>query len=249
MSISNNEIKRIKSLRMKKFRDQLNLFTVEGEKLVAEALDSDFIVEATYYKDDIGEEAMTKISQLTTPPPALAVVKKPQNLNLENSQLSKVLASKGLFLALDSIRDPGNLGTILRISDWFGIDRVFASPDTVDLFNSKTVQATMGAIFRVKFHYCDLGELCEQVKSKEGRIYGSFLEGNILYKEDLAIGDTNPVLIIIGNESRGISKELELKVTDKLYIPPYPIDNPGSESLNAAIATAIILAEFSSRFL
>ncbi len=249
MPISNNEIKRVKSLRMKKFRAQLGLFIVEGEKLVAEAHDSNFKVDATYYKDDIGEVAMTKMSQLSTPSPVLAVVEKPKDLYLKDNEVSGVLNNKGLFLLLDSIRDPGNLGTILRVADWFGVDAVFASHDTVDCFNSKTVQATMGAIFRVKFHYCDLAKLSSQVKAKDGKVYGTFLDGNNIYKENLSIGEKNPALIVIGNESNGISPELESLVTDKLYIPPYPIDSPGSESLNAAIATSIVLAEFRRRAL
>ncbi len=249
MSISTNEIKRIKSLGLKKFRDQLGLFIVEGEKLVAEALDSSFKVSSVYYQDEIGEATMSKISQLKTPSPALAVVEKPDNLHISSQDLLKSIGNKGLYLALDSIRDPGNLGTILRIADWFGIDGIFASNDTVDCFNSKTVQATMGAIFRVKFHYCDLGELCSQVKDMEGKIYGTFLDGKNFYQENLSTGLESPSLIIIGNESRGISEELESLVSDKLYIPSYPLNDSGSESLNAAIATAIILSEFRRRAL
>ena len=157
MTISNNEIKRIKSLQQKKFRDESGLFIVEGEKMVEEALNSGFQVEAVYRKDDIGETAMSRISSLASPSPVLAVVRKPADSKIENvASLKPLISEGGLFLALDTIRDPGNLGTILRIADWFGIKAVFASADTVDVFNPKVVQATMGAVFRVKLHYLDL---------------------------------------------------------------------------------------------
>ena len=157
MTISNNEIKRIKSLQQKKFRDESGLFIVEGEKMVEEALNSGFQVEAVYRKDEIGETAMSRISSLASPSPVLAVVRKPADSKIENvTSLKPLISEGGLFLALDTIRDPGNLGTILRIADWFGIKAVFASADTVDVFNPKVVQATMGAVFRVKLHYLDL---------------------------------------------------------------------------------------------
>ena len=136
MSISANEIKKVRSLSEKKFRDRLGLFCVEGEKMVEEALNSRFKVETVYRKDEIGEEPMSRISALASPSPALAVLHKPQDINLFSElALSDALGKSGLYLALDTIRDPGNLGTILRVSDWFGIDAVFAAPDTVDVFN------------------------------------------------------------------------------------------------------------------
>ena len=233
---------------MKKYRDQLGLFVVEGEKIVAEAQSSSFKVESIYKREDIGEEAMKKISQQNTPSPILAVVQKPKDLLLQDKgSIAQVFAKrgqKGLYLALDSMRDPGNLGTVIRIADWFGIDTIFASQDTVDFFNSKTVQATMGAIFRVKFHSCNLVELCEYIKEVKGNIYGTFLDGDNMYEKELSNGNSTPSLIIIGNESEGISDEIGRLVTDRLYIPPYPQDESGSESLNAAIATAITVAEF-----
>ncbi len=252
MAISNNEIKRIKSLSMKKYRDQLGLFTVEGEKIVNEALSSSFEVEGIYRRDEIGEEAMKKISQQNSPSPVLAVVKKPADLEIADpAALETALGIKaacpngqGLYLALDSMRDPGNLGTVLRIADWFGIEAIFASPDTVDVFNSKTVQATMGAVFRVRFHYCDLSRLCGIVRKAGGNIYGTFLNGENMYGKNLSCGEASPSLIVIGNESEGISEAIGSLVTDRLYIPPYPMDETGSESLNAAVATAITVAEF-----
>lgn len=246
--ISNNEIKRIKALQQKKFRDETGFFIVEGEKMVQEAVDSGFTVENVYYRNEIGEDAMKRISALANPSPALAVVHKPEDVYVDApSSLQSLISKGGLFLALDTIRDPGNLGTILRIADWFGIEAVFATKDTVDVFNPKVVQATMGAIFRVKMHYVDLPALSELVLADGGSIYGTFLDGENMYSRDLKTGNDSPVVIVIGNESEGISEQMSSLVSDRLYIPPYPADNPGSESLNAAIATAITVAEFRRR--
>ena len=247
-SISNNEIKRVKSLQQKKFRDEYGLFVVEGEKMVEEAEISGLSVEAKYLRDDIGQDAMSRISSLASPSPVLAVVRKPSDIYIkEVSELKAILAKGGLFLGLDTIRDPGNLGTILRIADWFGIDAVFATKDTVDVFNPKVVQATMGAIFRVKMHYVDLPELSENILAVGGKVYGTFLDGINIYNRDLDTGKNAPVMIVIGNESEGISDVMGSLVSDRLYIPPYPADIPGSESLNAAIATALTVAEFRRR--
>lgn len=246
--ISNNEIKRVKALQQKKFRDETGLFTVEGEKMVDEAVASPFKVENIYRREDIGEDAMKRISALSSPSPALAVVRKPEDIYINDvSKLTSLLSKGGLYLALDTIRDPGNLGTILRIADWFGIDAVFATKDTVDVFNPKVVQATMGAIFRVKMHYVDLPALSDVVLTAGGKIFGTFLDGLNIYSRPLDNGDEAPVLIVIGNESEGISPAMAKLVTDRLYIPPYPADDPGSESLNAAVATALTVAEFRRR--
>lgn len=248
MSISANEIKRVRSLSDKKFRDRYGLFCVEGEKMVDEALRSGFDVETVYRKDKIGEEQMGRISSLSSPSPVLAVVRKPQDINLSSdAALSDALGQSGLYLALDSIRDPGNLGTILRVADWFGIDAVFAAPDTVDVFNPKVVQATMGAIFRVKFHYAEIPALCRAAVSAGGNVYGTFLDGSDMYEKQLNPGKDSPSVIVIGNESNGISDEVAGLVSDRLYIPPYPKNDTGSESLNAAVATAITVAEFRRR--
>lgn len=247
-SISNNEIKRIKALQQKKFRDETGLFVVEGEKMVEEALNSRFKVEDVYRRDEIGEEAMKRISSLASPSPVLAVLRKPTDSVLEDiSSLRGMFSGGGLYLGLDSIRDPGNLGTILRIADWFGIDAVFAEKDTVDVFNPKVVQATMGAIFRVRMHYVDLPSVSRSILGLDGKVYGTFLDGKNMYERTLDDGKDNPVMIVIGNESEGISSRMSELVSDRLYIPPYPADSPGSESLNAAIATAITVAEFRRR--
>ena len=246
--ISNNQIKFVKSLHQKKSRDEHGLFLVEGEKMVDEAISSPFKVEAVYRRAEIGEDAMARISALANPSPVLAVVRKPEDSYISDaSELTPLLEEGGLFLALDTIRDPGNLGTILRIADWFGIKAVFAAPDTVELFNPKVVQSTMGAIFRVKMHYVDLTSLSKMVLSMGGKVYGTFLNGQNLYHKELDNGDSAPSVIVIGNESVGISSEMAKLVSDRLYIPPFPPDDPGSESLNAAIATSITVAEFRRR--
>lgn len=246
--ISNNEIKRLKSLQQKKFRDEYGVFAVEGEKMVEEALKSPFQVDAVYRKDEIGDEAMKRMTALASPSPAFAVVRKPSDIYIEDpASLKELLRKGGLFLGLDTIRDPGNLGTILRIAEWFGIDAVFAAKDSVDVFNPKVVQATMGAIFRVKMHYVDLPALSQLIHQEGGQIYGTFLDGRNIYERELATGEDFPVMIVIGNESEGISDKMASLTTDRLYIPPYPADTPGSESLNAAVATAVTVAEFRRR--
>lgn len=248
--LSANEIKRIRSLSDKKFRDRYGLFTVEGEKMVDEAQRSGFVIEQIYTTEKIGAAAMSRISALSSPSPVLAVVHKPHDINIEDEKsLRGSLDRSGLFLALDTIRDPGNLGTILRIADWFGIDAVFAAKDTVELFNPKVVQATMGAIFRVKFHYVDILSLCKIVKSLGGKVYGTFLDGKNIYAETLDTGGDSPSLIVIGNESNGISDRVAAEVDSRLHIPSYKTGGPGSESLNAAVATAVTVAEFRRRTL
>lgn len=242
-NITNAEIKHIRSLSQKKFRDETGLFVVEGEKMVSEAQKSGFEVVSVYKKDEIGEESMSRISQLSTPSPVLAVVRKPS----KSADVSKLFENGGFFLALDTIRDPGNLGTILRIADWYGVDAVFATQDTVDLFNPKVVQSTMGAIFRVKFYVVDLPAIATSILKCGGKVYGTFLDGENMYCKNLSTGDDCPVMLVIGNESNGISKQMGELVSDRLYLPPYPENDPGSESLNAAVATAIAVSEFRRR--
>ena len=234
-----SEIKRIRSLREKKYRDAYGLFVAEGEKLVAEALRSGWTVEQVWRREEVGEKVMERISALSSPSPVLAVVRKP-------SGEEPPLPSSGLYLALDGIRDPGNLGTILRCADWFGVGAVYASPDTVDVFNPKVVQATMGAIFRVPVHYTDIASLCHRWP---GPVYGTFLDGADIYAQTLETGAERPVMVITGSEADGISPAVAAAVTSRLYLPPYPPDDPGSESLNAAVATALTLAEFRRRAL
>ena len=243
--LSKNDIKEIRALGQKKFRDERRLFVVEGEKLVEEALRSGFDVVARYRIEDIGEETMARISQLTHPSPALAIVRQPEPTSL-------TIAPDELVLALDGIRDPGNLGTILRIADWFGIRQILASEDTVEAYNPKVVQATMGAIFRVRVHYVDLPAVL-RFRPRSGRgdvvkpgmtdVYGTFLEGDNIYDVPLTKGG----IIVMGSEAHGISPEVAATVTRKLFIPPFPPDAHSSESLNVAVATAITCAEFRRR--
>ena len=248
MTLSSNEIKRIRSLQQKKFRDESGLFVVEGEKMVEEAKLSPYVIDRIYLREEVSADAMGRISSLASPSPVLAVVHKPSDIYADDLSLLEPMLNKGgLFLALDTIRDPGNLGTILRIADWFGIDAVFATRDTVDVFNPKVVQATMGAIFRVRIHYVDLPALAGRILSKGGHVYGTFLDGRNIYERPLDNGHDTPAMIVIGNESEGISGAMASLVSDRLCIPPYPAGEPGSESLNAAIATAVTVAEFRRR--
>lgn len=237
--ISKNEMKMVRSLAQKKFRDELGLFVVEGEKMVEEALHSDMEVVNVWRTEEIGEEAMSRITMLSSPSPALALVRKRDGIG----DIGALAASRPLMLALDSVRDPGNLGTIIRLADWFGIDAVAASHDTVDFYNPKTVQSTMGAIFRVKFFNCDLDVLLSSFRERGMNVYGTFLEGDDIYGAPL---DSCGV-IVMGSESNGISPAIAHHVTQKLFIPPYPADTRGSESLNVAIATAITCSEFRRR--
>ena len=236
--ISKAEIKRIRALSSKKQRELEGMFVVEGEKMVAEALESDFEVVSVYRTSEIGEDAMRQISQLSSPSPALAVLRIPKQLSDEETE--SIIASRPLALALDAVRDPGNLGTILRIADWFGIDAVFASPDTVELYNPKTVQATMGAIFRKKIVYCELPRLLDRFASAGMPVYGTFLDGEDIYSCELR----QEGLIVMGSESFGIGEECAKRVSHRLFIPPYPQGAQTSESLNVAVATAITCALF-----
>lgn len=232
------EIKRISALGAKKMRDESGLFVVEGEKLVAEALSSGLEIDSVYYMSDIGAEAMARISQLKSPSPALAVVRKRPEPSPE--EVASLIESRPLCLALDCVRDPGNLGTIVRIADWFGIDAIFAGRGTVELYNPKTVQATMGAIFRRRVIYCDLPDVARQFLQRGMPVFGTFLDGSDIYRESLGAEG----LIVMGSESDGIGEEMASLVSRRLFIPPYPRNAAGSESLNVAIATAITCALF-----
>lgn len=230
--ITTAQIRQIKALQSKKGREESGLFTVEGEKMVAEAVKSSFEVVDVYRIEEIGESAMARISAFSSPSPVLAVVR-------QKKAAVPTDLSKGLYLGLDAVRDPGNLGTIIRIADWFGIDAIFCSEDTVEVYNPKVVAGSMGAIFRENVIYCDLPSLCE----KFSHIYGTFLEGETIYSAALAKNG----LIVMGNEANGISSQVASKVSDKLFIPPFPRGAKTSESLNVAIATAITVSEFRRR--
>ena len=232
--VTNAEIKQVRSLREKKFRDEYGMFVVEGEKLVNEALMSSFEVVKVYRREEVGEQAMEKMSQLTTPPPVLAIVAKPEPRGLQ--------IGRGLCLALDTVRDPGNMGTIIRLADWFGIDTVFASLDSVEIWNSKVIQASMGSIFRVKVVSSDIVNVCRAFRDKGMPVYGTFLDGSDIYASDLK----KEGLIIMGNESEGISDQVAAEVTSRLLIPSFAKGRT-AESLNVATAAAITLSEFRRR--
>ena len=231
--LTNAEIKSIRSLREKKFRDAEGLFVVEGEKMVAEAMASSFKVVRVLRSEDIGASAMERISLCATPSPVLAVVRMPRE-----SVPDRIPG--GLTLALDSVRDPGNFGTILRIADWFGVSQVFASPDSVETFNPKTVQASMGSVFRVRVARCDIAALCAEFSSAGRRVYGTVLDGENIYSAQLA----SDGLVVMGNESNGISAEVIRRLDSRLRIPSF---GGGAESLNVAVATAVTLSEFRRR--
>ncbi len=228
------EIKLIKSLKDKKFREETGLFVVEGEKMVDEALRSGWQIKQIYRRSEIGPKAMERISHLSSPSEALALV-----CRRRDEKHTAALRKGGLYLALDAIRDPGNMGTIIRIADWFGLDGIFASEDSVDIFNPKVVQSTMGAIFRVPFRYCPLEEL-----HSGALLFGTFLEGENIYNAELS--SDLPRIIVIGNEANGISAEVSTLCSRRLTIPSFA-SAQGSESLNAAVATAITVSEFRRR--
>ena len=239
--ITKAEIQSIKALADKRGRVEQGAFIAEGEKLVAELRASDLVVRKVYatkplFSDAevIAERDMERISQLKSSNSTLAVVEIP------HYDLSKADPKRNLVLALDRVQNPGNLGTIIRLADWFGITDIVCSADSADCFNPKVIQATMGAIIRVRVHYASLPQWLEQQKDKGVSVYGTFLDGENIYKTEKG----SCGVIVMGNEGQGISPECEKSVTHRLYIPPYPADCAGSESLNVAIATAITCSEF-----
>lgn len=251
--LSKNDIKNIKSLELKKFRDEKRLFVAEGHKLVGELLGvfkCVLLVATDEWLAGHGRipadriEAVTadelkRASLLRSPQDVLAVFCIP-----DDKSAMKEAAAKNLVLALDDVQDPGNLGTIMRIADWFGIKDIFCSKGTADIYNPKAVQATMGAISRVKIHYT---ELAKEIASLPASVpvYGTFLEGDIIYDTELSGNG----VIIMGNEGNGISREVGKTVNRKLYIPNWPAGAATSESLNVAIATAIVCSEFRRRLI
>lgn len=237
--VSKNQIKLITSLVQKKYRKQHQLFFAEGEKVIAELLDAHFELDHLYTtkpmfenileskKTMISDSDLNKISALSTANDCLAIFKMPQQKQLEVS---------GLIVALDDIRDPGNLGTIIRLCDWFGISQIICSAQTVDLYNPKVVQATMGSIARVSINYLDLEDYLSKSKVQ---IFGTFMDGETIYKTKLP----NEGIIVFGNEANGISKNIEKVIHQKIAIPRFG-SLQRTESLNVATATAIILSEF-----
>ena len=237
-SLSKNKIKWIRSLQLKKNRDELGLFIVEGEKMVQEAIENfsqqiDFLVVTKFSSiktDDVSfemamatDEELKSISTLKNPNKSLVVLKLPAKRRIETS----------FRIALDGIQDPGNLGTILRLADWFDVKEIICSKETVDVYNPKVVQASMGAIFRIKVTYCDLEDYLK--KSKE-TIFGALLEGQNIYKKSVEPKG----ILVLGNEGNGISEKIIPFITEPITIPRFG----QAESLNVSVATGILLSEF-----
>ncbi len=245
--ISKNKIKQIKSLSQKKSRSKNKLFLVEGNKLVTEVIHSEieieYLIGTTDFLSSLKTEELelnelieasqveiNKASLLQNPQQSIAVCRIPnQDFTINN-------LTGRLTLCLDTIQDPGNLGTIIRIADWFGIQTIIASPETADLFNPKVIQATMGAFCRVQVVYTNLINFFIEAKILELPVFGAFMEGENVYDMELS----QEGIIVMGNEGNGISKELEPFINHKLHIPGYKT----SESLNVSVATAIICSEF-----
>lgn len=235
------QIKQVRSLGDKAGRQAEGLFVAEGEKLVGELLASGLTVRELFrVGENITAAEMERLSFLHTPTTVLAVAEIPV------FPTSPAQTPSGLCLALDDVQDPGNVGTIIRLADWFGVREVFCSPATADCWNPKVVQATMGAILRVRVHYLPLERLLAEAVTAKIPVYGTFLEGENIYRCGLA---PDRGVVVMGNEGRGISAAVATYVTQKLYIPPYPLSTAGptSESLNVATATAITLSEFRRR--
>lgn len=240
------EIQLVRALADKRGRTQHGLFVAEGEKLIGELRTSQlrvrkiFALEGVFEGPEVEPVAprdMERLSLLKTPGNSLALVEIPRYA------LDPAVLGGALTLALDEVQNPGNLGTIVRLADWFGIGDIVCSEGTADCFNPKVVQATMGAILRVRVHYTDLKRfLCEAV-AREIPVYGTFLEGENLYDAPL----TPDGIVVMGNEGRGVTPAVARTIDRRIFIPPYPADRRGSESLNVAMATGIVCAEFRRR--
>ncbi|MDR1884432.1 MAG: RNA methyltransferase [Prevotella sp.] len=248
MSLGKNKLKYIRSLKDKKFRDKHGTFIAEGNKLVSDLLLcmkcrllvaipgflSKLDVAGVEEVIEVSGSQLAQASFLKNPNQALAVFYRPK-------EQEKINIDSQLVLALDGIQDPGNLGTIVRLADWYGIKHIFCSHDTADVYNPKVVQATMGALARVAVHYADLAGFLDN--NKHIPVYGTLLDGKSMYEQDI----TSHGIIVMGNEGKGIRPDIEKRITGKLYIPNYPEGSITSESLNVAIATAIVCAEFRRR--
>ena len=249
--ISKTQVKLVRSLQQKKFRDELGLFVAEGEKCVEELRKAFELVYIFREGENATRIEIEQMSGLRTPQGVIAVFKKPEIINHKSEIIN------GLTLALDGIQDPGNLGTIIRTCDWFGVHDIFCSLDTADCYNPKVVQATMGALARVRVHYVDLPQKLSEFLSPKGndyfshqysdlKIYGTLLDGKNMYEvlNQKSKIENQKSIIVMGNEGNGISQEVRKLITHPIRIPSYPKNAETSESLNVSIATAIVLAEF-----
>ena len=245
-----SEIAFIRSLASKKGRAASGMFVAEGTKLVGEILASDFPVRKLFVRgrtlppaadrvetEAVSDKEMERISLLKTPTDALALV------DIPRYALPRDPGGDALALLLDDVQDPGNLGTIVRSADWFGVRDIFCSPASADCFNPKVVQATMGAVLRVRVHYTDPVALLVRATATGVPVYGTFLDGENIYSAELSATG----ILVMGNEGNGIGSAVADRVSRRLYIPPYPSAVPTSESLNVAVATAVAVAEFRRR--
>lgn len=252
------QVKWVRSLQSKRVRDELGLFIAEGEKCVND-LCGTFPLVLLVTPENATATEIEQMSSLRTPQGVIGVFRKErivanmsypsgvvQDLRSESASSEKhseeYIGAEELVVALDGVQDPGNLGTILRTCDWFGVHDVYCSKDTVDCFNPKVVQATMGALARVRVHYLDLVCMLQEQREKGVPIYGTLLDGRNMY-EDGAIGDATKGVVVMGNEGNGISGEVRTLITHPLYIPSFPKGAATSESLNVGVATAVVLAE------
>ena len=239
------EIQFVRSLADKRVRDEERLFVAEGDKLIGEILQSGLRVRSLYAIEGHFEgraecvtvKEMERLTQLKTASTSLAVVEQPRH------RTPLAASAERLSIALDGVQNPGNLGTIIRLADWFGVEDIYCSEDTADCFNPKVVQATMGAILRVKVHYLPLAEFLRRSAESGVAVYGTMLDGEDIYSAELRQSG----LIVMGNEGRGVSAECAESFTHRLLIPAYPPERQGSESLNVAMATGIVCAEFRRR--
>ena len=247
MDINNGIIKTVRSLGVKKYREEEGLFVAEGTKCVRDTWDSfkcrwlictrawhDRLANATMHDKIVlaNNQQMSRISQFSTPSDVIAVYELPK-YEPDSEEIKN-----NLNIVLDNVQDPGNLGTIIRLADWYGIKNIFASIGTVDVFNHKVVQATMGAISRVKVHYCNLEDLFDDYNNLP--VWGTFLDGDNIYDATLE----NKGFVVFGNEGQGIGAKVAKKVTSKLLIPAWPHEGNTSESLNVGVAAAITISEF-----
>ena len=239
------EIQFVRSLADKRVRDEERLFIAEGDKLISEIVASGWKIRNLYAIEGhfdgraeiISSKEMERISQLKTASTSLAVVEQPRYKTPTSASAER------LALALDGVQNPGNLGTIIRLADWFGVEDIYCSPDTADCFNPKVIQATMGAILRVKIHYLPLADFLARTAQAGTPIYGTMLDGDNIYDAELSAGG----VIVMGNEGKGVSDACIKSFSHRLLIPTYPADRQGSESLNVAMATGIVCAEFRRR--
>lgn len=231
--LSKSQIKWVRSLQQKKHRDAEGVFVAEGEKCIND-LRAGFELILLATPENATATEIEQMSSLRSPQGMIGVFKKREAMGR---------LGDGLCVALDGVQDPGNLGTIIRTCDWFGIHDIICSHDTADCYNPKVVQATMGALARVRVHYIDLADTLQQMREADYPIYGTLLDGKDMYAPT-AIPNRDKGVIVMGNEGNGISQKIRELVTHPLLIPSYPANLPTSESLNVSIATAIVLAEF-----